>query len=237
MTDFDALLALQALDTGVDQLRHRRDHLPERAELATRREELAAIDRSTAEVQARRDELAQSERHLEEQIGAVRAKAEADDKALYGGTVSALKDLRALQDEIASLGRRQRDLEDQELALMEEAEPLDAELARSAEARHQLDAEVARLLDAIAAAEAAIDEELAELGAQRAGLVAPVPADLLDEYDRKRKQAGGIAVARLVGNRCEGCHLTLSAVDIDRIRHEPPDALVHCTECDRILVR
>ena len=237
MTAFDALLALQALDTGGDQLRHRREHLPERAELVARHQELAALERAAAEVQAQRDVLAGAEQHLEDEIKMVRAKAEADDKALYGGTVSALKDLRALQDEIASLGRRQRELEDQELELMEQAEPLDAELARSATARDEIDAAAAKLVAAIAEAEVAIDAELAELAARRSDLVAPVPADLLVEYDAKRKLAGGIAVAKLVGNRCEGCHLTLPAVDIDRIRHEPPDALVHCTECDRILVR
>jgi predicted nucleic acid-binding Zn-ribbon protein len=237
MSDFQALLALQALDTNADQLHHRREHLPERAELVARNQDLAALERSTADLQSRRDELAAAEHHLEDEISAVRAKAAADDKALYGGTVSALKDLRALQDEIASLGRRQRELEDQELELMEQAEPLDAELAQAARTRDELDAAAAQLIAAIAEAEVAIDAELAALAAQRADLVAPVPAELLAEYDAKRKLAGGVAVARLVGNRCEGCHLMLSAVDVDRIRHEPPDALVHCSECVRILVR
>jgi predicted nucleic acid-binding Zn-ribbon protein len=237
VTAFDALLALQALDTHADQLRHRREHLPERAELVERHQELTALERASTDVRARRDELAAAEHHLEDEINAVRAKAAADDKALYGGTVSALKDLRALQDEIASLGRRQRELEDRELELMEQAEPLDAELARAALSRDEIDAAATRLVAAIAEAEVAIDGELDALASQRADLVAPIPEDLLTEYDAKRKLAGGIAVARLVGNRCEGCHLMLSAVDVDRLRHEPLDALVHCSECDRILVR
>jgi len=237
MSDFDALLALQALDTHADQLRHRREHLPERSELVARHEEITALERASAGVRGRRDELAAAEHHLEDEINTVRAKAAADDKALYGGTVSALKDLRALQDEIASLGRRQRELEDKELELMEQAEPLDAELARSALTRDEIDAAATGLVAAIAEAEVAIDGELDALTSQRAELVAPIPDGLLAEYDAKRKLAGGVAVARLVGNRCEGCHLMLSAVDVDRIRHEPPDALVHCSECDRILVR
>ncbi len=237
MTDFEALLALQALDTSVDQLRHRRIHLPERAELESRHKELRALEASMADVQRQRDEIAAREQTLENEIAAVRTKAAADDKALYDGSVSALRDLRALQDEIASLGRRQRDLEDQELELMEQAEPLDAELARAAAARVAIDAAATELLAAIAEAEVAIDRELDELLGQRDALVAPIPEALLAEYERKRKVSDGIAVARLVGNRCEGCHLTLPAVEVDRIRHEPPDALVHCSECDRILVR
>jgi predicted nucleic acid-binding Zn-ribbon protein len=64
-----------------------------------------------------------------------------------------------------------------------------------------------------------------------------VPAELLAEYERLRKALGGIGVARLNGNRCEGCHLTLSAMDVDRIRHEPDDVLIHCEECGRLLLR
>ena len=44
-------------------------------------------------------------------------------------------------------------------------------------------------------------------------------------------------MARLVGTNCGGCHLTLSAVELDRIRHQPGDAVVLCEECGRLLVR
>lgn len=233
----EALLAVQELDTTADQLRHRRASMPERAALDALRTRITGVERDMAATQAERDEIAQREHKLEAEIAAVRAKADKDDKALYGGTVSALKDLRALQEEIESLQRRQRELEDQELELMEQAEPLDARLSELSSARSALDGDGAQLLAAITEAEVDIDRQLAELDGQRAAALAPVPADLLAEYERKRKAAGGIAVARLVGNRCEGCHLTLPAVEVDRIRHEPPGAVLHCSECDRILVR
>jgi predicted nucleic acid-binding Zn-ribbon protein len=237
MTAFEALLQVQGLDTQADQLRHRRVHMSERAELQARQQDLRALERSMADVQAQRDELAHAEQLLEDEIAAVRAKAQADDKALYGGTVSALKDLRALQEEIESLGRRQRDLEDRELAIMERAEPLDAELASGVQARDAIDAAAAALVARITEAEVEIDAELDRIGAERSAAVDSVPADLVVEYDRKRKAVGGVAVARLIGTRCEGCHLTLPAMEVDRIRREPADALVHCSECDRILVR
>jgi predicted nucleic acid-binding Zn-ribbon protein len=31
--------------------------------------------------------------------------------------------------------------------------------------------------------------------------------------------------------------MKLPATEIDRIKHQPPDALVHCDQCGRILVR
>jgi predicted nucleic acid-binding Zn-ribbon protein len=233
----DALLEVQALDTIADQLRHRREHLPERGELADRNAKLSEIEARAGEVQSERDTIAASENRLEDEIALVAEKAKGADQKLYSGTVNVPRELTALQDEIASLQRRQRQLEDQELELMEQAEPLDATLAEIATARSTLDADAVMLSAAIAESEAAIDEELADVVAKRSTAVDGVPAELLTEYEALRGALGGIGVARLSGNRCEGCHLALSAVDVDRIRHEPDDALVHCTECGRLLVR
>ena len=60
--------------------------------------------------------------------------------------------------------------------------------------------------------------------------------ELLAEYERLRRELGGVAVARLAGTSCGGCHLSLSAVEVDRIRKTPAGAMVHCEECGRILV-
>ena len=237
MTVFEELLAVQSLDTKIDQLRHREATLPERAELVARQRELAALEARAGEVQTARDAVSRTERRLEDEIALVRAKVEQEDKRLYSGAITAPKELQALQDEIAALGRRQSDLEDAELEAMVEAEPLDADLASIATDRAAIDAAAIALTATIAEAEVTIGAELAHVLEERAKAVAPVPADLLATYDALRLAHDGIAVARLIGNRCDGCHLTLSAVEVDEIRHEPPDAEVHCSECGRLLVR
>ena len=232
----EALLVVQALDTTADQLRHRRQHLPERAQLADRQSKLAELDARASALQAERDGIAAGERRLEDDIGTVIRRAKSADEKLYSGTVNIPRELTALQDEVASLQRRQRQLEDQELELMEQAEPLDAALTELAAARTALDDEAIALSATIAEAEVAIDSELADVIAKRVAAAEPVPAELLAEYEGLRGALGGIGVARLIGNRCEGCHLTLSAVDVDRIRHERDGVLVHCEECGRLLV-
>ena len=62
------------------------------------------------------------------------------------------------------------------------------------------------------------------------------PADLLAEYASLRGGAGGIGVSRLVGSQCGGCHLTLSAMEVARLRKLPDGEIAHCDECGRILV-
>ena len=83
----------------------------------------------------------------------------------------------------------------------------------------------------------AIEGELGQVRKERDELAATVETDLLSEYDHLRKRLGGIAIARLVGGSCGGCHLTMSAVDVDRIKKLPPEAPAHCEECGRLLAR
>ncbi|MGI8662824.1 MAG: zinc ribbon domain-containing protein [Acidimicrobiales bacterium] len=237
MTVYDDLLAVQALDTTADQMRHKRSHLPERSELVEQERALAALDRKMAELQSARDAIARTEKRLEDEIASVRAKAEHADRTLYSGTTNSPKELQAIQDEIASLGRRQRHLEDEELEAMEQAEPLDVSLAALDAERAAIDTRCTVLIAAIAEAEDALDGDLEVVLAERSTAAAPVSPELLATYDRLRLAHGGVAVARLNGNRCEGCHLTLSAVEVDQIRHESSEVEVHCSECDRLLVR
>ena len=80
-------------------------------------------------------------------------------------------------------------------------------------------------------------------GPNRDGRVPYLPDTLpkqikpLWSVDVSARGLGGVAVAKLEGNSCRGCHLQLSAVEVGRIRKLDPDVLVHCEECGRILVR
>ena len=84
---------------------------------------------------------------------------------------------------------------------------------------------------------AEVDAEAAEVAAARAPLVAGVDADLLAEYERLRPLHGGVAVARLSGPTCLGCHISLAAAEVDRLRRQPADAIVHCPDCGCLLAR
>ena len=111
-------------------------------------------------------------------------------------------------------------------------------LAASAHAGGSLGLE--EVLTAVAKAPkvvAEIDAELDRLVAERAAAVGSVPDDLMAAYEPLRSSLGGVAVARLLGSRCEGCHLEIPSAELEEVRRAPEDALVHCPECMRILVR
>lgn len=237
MTVFEDLLVIQEHDTEADQLRYRLAHLPEREARDRHLADVVAYESATAEVQDRRDALAREQRRLEDEVSLIEDKITEVDKTLYSGTVTAPRELQAFQDDIASLKRRQSQLEDGVIELMEQTEPLDAELEERRAARAEMDAVGGRLEVALDQVQADLVDALARVDAERAQLVGSIPDDLLVEYDKLRSQLGGIAVARLVGSNCGGCHLMLSHVALDHIRHEPADAHVYCEECGRLLVR
>jgi uncharacterized protein len=145
--------------------------------------------------------------------------------------------LQALQDDVASIRRRIGQLEDDELEIMELVEPVDAERAQLAGRREQLDAQGQRMRAELAEATSELEAQLTEVEAERTVTAGDVPADLWSEYDRLRARLGGVAIARLAGSACQGCHLALPAVEVDRIRKLPLDEAVHCEECGRLLVR
>jgi predicted nucleic acid-binding Zn-ribbon protein len=237
MSSLDQLLVLQEHDTSAEQLRHRRATLPQRDQLAAQQQELAAVEQQMIDVQGRRDEVARTQKRLEDEVASVEAKVADVHAKLYGGSVTSPRELQALQDDESSLKRHQTNVEDKVIEQMELAVPLDDELARLQARRGELDGLLSATTAGLTEAEAEIDVELDAVLAERAGIAAGLDPAQIDTYEQLRHDLGGIGVARLVGTNCGGCHLTLSAVEIDRIRHAPADELVFCGECGRLLVR
>lgn len=237
MTVFHDLLEVQAHDTTADQLRHRRDTLPEMAQLRACEDELAGLESTLADVGSHAADAARAQRRLEGELAVLETKLSELDAKLYSGAVTVPRELQAMQSEGEVMRQRRATMEDEVLEAMDARETLDGQVADLEARRGALDAEGARLRAAVAEGQAAVDRELAAEVAARAEAAAAIPADIGELYERLRGRLGGIAAAPLVNGRCGGCHLALPATEIDRLRKEPPDTLVRCEQCERILVR
>lgn len=234
---YDKLLGVQDLDLALTQLRHRLATHPLRAELASLLTQAAEIDTRRAEIESRRHDLDRELKRLADEVVSIEDKRARTEAKLYDGTVTATKELLALQDESRSLLDRQHRIEDDELELMESLEEVGTEVdAVTGEA-----ADVATRLDRVeaelAAVTADIEAEIAEMASARDEAAASVPAELLDRYESLAPEFDGAPLARFTGGRCDGCHMQLSAVAVDRIAKTPEDQVVTCEECGRLLVR
>lgn len=237
MTAFEYLLEVQEHDTAVDRLRHQRARLPERLDLAALHKRNTELQVLVAETRARLEAVEQRQATMEADATLLGQRIREIEKRMYSGEVSATRDLLAMTAEIEALKVRRSSLEDEALAAMEEAEPLAEQIARLETETAALAVQVAGLRSTITAAEAEIDEQMGTEEQHRDQVALQLPAELLSTYENLRASLGGVGAARLVGTSCSGCHLTLPASEVARLKREPSDALVLCDQCGRILVR
>lgn len=230
------LLDLQATDTALNQLAHRRQSLPEVAVIAECDRRAAEVRGKLVEAETAVADLATEQRRLETDIDTVRMRAQKDQARLTAAGVPA-KEVTGLQHEVASLARRQSVLEDELLELMENREAADADVA-------ELTGVLNGILAERSTAEAARDEVFAEIDdaeqkrrTRRTELAATLPDDLLALYDKIRAASGGVGAALLRQRRCEGCRLELAGNELAAVRSAKPDAVLRCENCRRILVR
>ncbi|MGI9092747.1 MAG: zinc ribbon domain-containing protein [Mycobacteriales bacterium] len=229
------LLDVQAEDTTLAQLAHRRSHLPELSAIATaeaRSQELADdIIRAQTDV----DDLVREQQRIDRDVEQVRTRAERDGQRMQVGAGPA-KELASLQHEIETLARRQSVLEDAELEVMENREQAEGRLNALRADAEKVDAELAQLRERRDAAFAEIDRQVAAEQADRRQLAAGLPEALLNLYEKIRVQSG-TGAAPLRQRRCEGCRIELSGNELTLVRNAAPDLVLRCEECRRILVR
>lgn len=234
--DQQRLLEVQAIDTALQQLAHRKKNLPEFAEVAGLTKVISALedDRVRAEVDV--DDLDRDIAKLEKEIDSVRQRALRDQQRLDDGRLPA-RELTALEHEMHSLKRRQSELEDSELELMEKRETAQERL-------EGVDVKIASARERREGAEAKRDAGLNDLSKEeewkanaRKPLVADLPADLITLYEKIRADSGGLGAALVRHGQCGGCKIELYGADRARVKAAPADEVVRCEECRRIMVR
>jgi predicted nucleic acid-binding Zn-ribbon protein len=237
VTSLDTLLEVQDHDTTLDRLRHRRGTLPELAQLADIEARTRVLDDQTAALGAQRDEVVSRQEKHEAELKASEARVVDLEHKMYSGAVTATRDLMAMTDEVSSVRKRCSGLEDLALEAIMEREQLEGELGVIDDQRQELAADAAQVRASLEAEQAKIDAETAVEQSARAGLAEGLPPELISDYERLRQRLDGIGAARLASGSCTGCHLTLPATEIDRIKHLDPSVVVYCDQCGRILIR
>ena len=231
------LLDLQALDSSLDRLGHRRKGLPELAQIDEAEARLSRLAGDIVLVETEDSDLGREQSKLEGDIDQVRTRMQRDQQRLDAGQVGSPRELENLQSEIASLHKRQTELEDLELEIMEKRELVQTRISELKQEQQDVVAALAAAEQRRDTAFAEIDADTEKTRAQRQELAATLPDDLLALYEKVRASSAGVGAAALHRGRCEGCHLQLNTTDINRIREAPDDEVLRCEECRRVLVR
>ena len=231
------LLDLQALDSTLDRLAHKRKTLPALAEIQRRDDAVAGRQGDVVLAQTLVSDLQRELDKAESDIEQVRARKKRDEERLASGAITAPKQLEEMQHEVDTLTKRQSDLEDAELEVMERMEEAQKSLDVLITERSEHDDARAAAVEERDREWASIDAELAKVAEERAQVAPEISADLLALYEKVRAAEGGTGAAPIERGRCGGCHLDLMNNEKSAFREAPTDEVLRHEECRRILVR
>lgn len=229
MAQVQQLYRLQQIDTEIREKKQRlgavlRAQKEPDALLAAR----GRAEKAAAELQ--QWQISQKDLNLE--LSSLNNKAKSSENRLYSGNVRNPKELEDLQKEIESLGRRRSGLEDDVLEAMIMMEETQAEREAADEALAQIEADWELRVAGLKVEQNELALRLNTLNALRQKQAALISPNLLAEYEQLSQRRGGVAVAALRGNECQGCRLTVSA---NKVKDAAEGKLVYCGSCGRIL--
>jgi len=204
-------------------------HPVQRAELegrlAAERHRLEDHKRRVGDLQLRR-------RQLEKDIEALVAEERKFQSQLP--LVKKNEEYTALLHEITGAKGRRSDRETDLLVLMEQEEALNSEKPVIERALQVTESDGAQRAAKIAAEESAERAQVAEVEAERAGLLARLPQATRSRYERIRTSKEGRAVVAILKGACGGCFRGQPPQVIQEARRG--DRLLTCDGCGRLLV-
>jgi predicted nucleic acid-binding Zn-ribbon protein len=232
----ERVITLQTLDTSLTQLAHKEKTLSviQALEILTishnsTRDLIIAAETEKADI---KHELSKSEIDVEQVV----TRIEKDEKRMASGTASP-KELEQMQHELASLNKRRSELEEIELEVMVRVDGIDDRIKSLSVERDQFKLKMAEL-DAQKTKELTdIAEAVSSANSQRADISVKISTEVVELYEKIKKTGDGIGAARLIEGKCDGCHLSINAVELSKIKETAADEIVRCEECRRILVR
>ena len=229
------LLRLQALDIKLQQVEHQTKALPQHTELRDLSKLLDTTRMTLSTRAGERDDVRTELSRIESDVEVVEKRIARDSERVQH--TSSVKDVQALETELASLRKRLLALEEIEIAVMERLEEREAAVAA-------VEAERDAIGEQIQAAELSRDEALADLTRQlgeirrdRTAVAGSLTEDLAVLYATRFVTGRGNAAALLRARTCSGCTMTLTGSDLDAVRSSPADDVVFCPDCGAILVR
>ncbi|PKN00925.1 MAG: hypothetical protein CVU77_07850 [Elusimicrobia bacterium HGW-Elusimicrobia-1] len=230
------LIKLQALDAEAARLACALEGIPARKKSVE--DALAASKREFDEKQnlARRLQLDLKNKNAELEA----AEAAVQKHTAELNTVKSNQAYRALLDEIEEAKRRSSEIEDAILKILDSADRENkAALAASAVIK-KMEADAASELSGIDEETRKIESESSGLRAQREAAAAEVDPRFLSIYTHMLSAKGGMAIAKLEGSGCGGCHMKLSVQNINELERvysagSQSVELVRCENCSRIL--
>ncbi|NCW94368.1 MAG: hypothetical protein EBW79_05150 [Actinobacteria bacterium] len=218
------------------QIKHKASTLPVARQFDEASSELSVKQDLLVAARTERDDIKHELSRAEVDVEQVASRIEKDEKRLASGLGSP-KELEQLQHELGSLAKRRAEVEDVELEIMVRVEGVDLRIKELEEVCRALEIRLDELKLMKEEEIASLEQSMNSTSHARSDLASKIDAELLALYEKIRTSGDGVGAAKLVGNQCTGCHLTMNAAELTRLKSVADDEVVRCEECRRILIR
>lgn len=230
------ILDIASFDQRTTALNHKAQTLPEHALLAN----LIIKSNNIRDLRiGAQTELSDVKRELlraEADVEQIVMRITRDEARLNGGSASP-KELEQLQHEVGTLSARRSELEEVELEVMMRIDEINARINELSEQEATCVTEIDELEIRKENALAAFNSELEKIAKERSETLTSISPEFIALYEKIRTSNNGTGAAALIAGSCNGCHLSINAVELKRIADIADDEVVRCEECRCILVR
>ncbi len=228
-SEISALLDIQALDQRIGDLAREIHNLPKH--VASIKARLDAHRHALARTEAVLAENSKEHRHLESQVSDHKQKIAKLQDQMNGARTN--EQFRAFQHEIQFCKDAIDQFEERILETMEQAETLQANVSKAGADLKVEEAKVAKDVELASSRIEADKRERTEKQSARSALASQVSASTMNTYERIRK-ARGSAVASVVNESCDACHVRVRPKFLQDLRHLT-DSIFTCESCGLIV--
>ena len=224
------LFGLQEIDT---QLIHGQARLNKIAKEIQEPQAMADLRATIEEKSEKINQIQAKIKDTELQIGTLQDKYSRSSDLLYSGKVKNPKELEDLQTEIKGLERRNGDLEETLLIQMEALDAVETVERAAKDELMLLSEEHDKVVATLQKEQQTLATALKSLMGTRKKKAAAIDKSVLTKYQKLLKSKGGIGVAKINNNSCQGCHVSIPA---GLTRKVQLGGLETCPSCGRIMV-
>jgi predicted nucleic acid-binding Zn-ribbon protein len=151
------------------------------------------------------------------------------------GQVKSNEAYKALLHEVQMAEAEIANAEDRLLEQMVSGEEYDRRIKISEKAVKEVEEVVRAQRSKVEAEKTVAEKDLAELTTERTAVVAEIPENLLDHYDRIVRKHNGIALAEVRDEKCGACGMRVRPHVFQEMRRLGSDEMFHCETCTRII--
>jgi len=227
--ELEALLMIQSIDIRFDEIKREKDESPK--EIERLQENLDLLSNALEQGLSTIEELKKVRRAVERELEEVEIKFQKSKSRL--NDVKSNKEYQAVLKEIEELKELVFEKEEAVIKCMEDMEIQEEECAGNNGTREESQKEYKNKQEEFSQRMRDLDKEVQSLNGKMAKLCQNVDKNLLERYNRLRKNLRGRVVSQVINTICQGCNLGIPPQKYNELIKG--GSIQSCPNCNRII--